>query len=55
LANFIHSPFPLVVFASGFYSILLVMRSLLFFTTALLPSIALIIMGAIIYKHRRVD
>ncbi|NDV62306.1 oligosaccharide repeat unit polymerase [Puniceicoccales bacterium CK1056] len=53
LANFIHSPFPLVVFASGFYSILLLMRSLLFFTTALLPSIALIIMGAFIYKHRR--
>lgn len=55
LANFIHSPFPLVVFASGFYSVLLVMRSILFFTTALLPSIALIIMGAIIYKHRRAD
>jgi hypothetical protein len=55
LANFIHSPFPLIVFASGFYAILLVMRSLLFFTTALLPSLALIIMGAFIYKHRRTE
>ncbi len=52
LANFLQSPFPLIVFASGFYAVLLLMRSLMFFTTALLPSIALVIMGLIIHRSR---
>ena len=55
LATYIHSAFPLIVFASGFYAVLLLMRSLMFFTTALLPSIALIIMGLIVYKTRGVE
>ena len=53
LARFIRSPFALIVFASGFYAVLLLMRSLIFFTTALLPPIALIIMGFILYKSRQ--
>jgi hypothetical protein len=53
LASYLQSPFPLIVFASGFYAILLLMRSLMFFTTALLPSLALIVMGAVIHNHRR--
>lgn len=52
LANYISSPFALIVFASGFFAVLLLMRSLMFFTTALLPSIALIVMGFIIFKHQ---
>lgn len=52
LARFLHSPFALIVFASGFYAILLLMRSLIFFTTALLPSVALIIMGLFIHHNR---
>lgn len=52
LANYMQSPFPLIVFASGFYAILLLMRSLMFFTTALLPSIALIVIGFFLYKQR---
>jgi hypothetical protein len=52
LANYLHSPFALIVFASGFYATLLLMRSLVFFTTALLPSIALIVMGIFIHKQR---
>ena len=53
LANYVQHTFPLIVFASGFYAVLLLMRSLMFFTTALLPSIALIVMGMIIYKQRQ--
>ena len=53
LAGYIGRPFPLIVFASGFYAVLLLMRSLMFFTTALLPSIALVVMGAVIYKNRQ--
>ncbi len=52
LANYITTPYPLIVFASGFFAVLLLMRSLMFFTTALLPSIALIAVGYIIYKHQ---
>jgi hypothetical protein len=52
LANYLSSPFALIVFASGFYAVLLLMRSLVFFTTALLPSIALIVMGIFIHKQR---
>ena len=52
LAEYMHSTFPLIVFASGFYAVLLLMRSLMFFTTALLPSIALVLMGLLIYKNR---
>ena len=47
-----HSPFALIVFASGFYAVLLLMRSLMFFTTALLPSLALIAMGVFLYNYR---
>jgi hypothetical protein len=53
LANFLHCPFALIVFASGFYATLLLMRSLMFFTTALLPSIALVVLGMILYHNRR--
>jgi len=53
LARFVHSPFALIVFASGFYAVLLLMRSLMFFTTALLPSVALIVMGVLIQKNRK--
>jgi hypothetical protein len=52
LATYLQSPFALIVFASGFYAVLLLMRSLMFFTTALLPSLALIVMGVFLYKHR---
>lgn len=52
LASYIGSPFALMVFASGFYAVLLLMRSLMFFTTALLPSIALITIGTFIYLNR---
>ena len=52
LATYTQSAFPLIVFASGFYAVLLLMRSLMFFTTALLPSIALVVMGLILYKQR---
>jgi hypothetical protein len=52
LANFLQTPFALIVFASGFYAILLLMRSLMFFTTSLLPSVALIVMGMILYRNR---
>ncbi len=55
LANYVHHTFPLIVFASGFYAVLLLMRSLMFFTTALLPSIALIAVGVFIYNHRTID
>lgn len=53
LANYLHSPFALIVYASGFYAILLLMRSLMFFTTALLPSVALMVMGYWIHRNRR--
>ena len=53
LGRFMHAAFPLIVFASGFYSVLLLMRSLMFFTTALLPSVALIVLGTFIYNNRR--
>lgn len=53
LARYITTPFALIVFASGFYAVLLLMRSLMFFTTALLPSIALIVMGLVLYKQRQ--
>jgi hypothetical protein len=53
LARYLHSPFALIVFASGFYATLLLMRSLIFFTTALLPSMALIIMGLVIHHKRK--
>jgi len=53
LAKFIQNPFPLIVFASGFYAVLLLMRSLMFFTTALLPSIALIVLGVFMYKQNQ--
>lgn len=52
LANHLTSPFALIVFASGFYAILLLMRSLVFFTTALLPSIALVVLGLFIQHNR---
>ncbi|MEX0330177.1 MAG: hypothetical protein AB3N64_02025 [Puniceicoccaceae bacterium] len=52
LAKYITTPFPLIVFASGFYAILLLMRSLQFFTTSLLPSVALVVMGIVIHKSR---
>lgn len=51
LAANVHNAFPLIVFASGFFAILLLMRSLMFFTTALLPSFALIFLGVILYKR----
>lgn len=52
LAKYITTPFPLIVFASGFYAVLLLMRSLQFFTTSLLPSVALVVMGIVIHKTR---
>jgi hypothetical protein len=52
LATFMRAPFALIVFASGFYAVLLLMRSLMFFTTALLPSLALIAMGVFLYNFR---
>lgn len=55
LAQFIGRPFPLIVFASGFFAILLLMRSLMFFTTALLPSIALIALGFFLYRIREAE
>lgn len=53
LAQHLHSSFALIVFASGFYATLLLMRSLVFFTTALLPSAALVVMGLIIHHNRK--
>jgi hypothetical protein len=37
--------FALILFASGVYAVLMLMRSLMFFTTALLPCLALLLMG----------
>jgi hypothetical protein len=51
LAQRLESLFPLIVFASGFYAVLLLMRSLMFFTTALLPPIALVVVGFFIYRN----
>lgn len=53
LGRFMTAAFPLIVFASGIYAVLLLMRSLMFFTTALLPSIALIVLGTFLYNSRR--
>lgn len=52
LAKFVRSPFALIVFASGIFAVLALMRSLMFFTTALLPAFALIAMGIFIHKNR---
>lgn len=43
-----HSGFAMILFASGVYAVLLLMRSLMFFTTALLPSVALLLMGGLL-------
>ena len=52
LAHYAQNTYPLIVFASGFYAVLLLMRSLQFFTTSILPSIALIVMGIVIHNSR---
>lgn len=46
------SNFSLLVYASGVYAVLLLMRSLMFFTTALLPSLALLGLGLLIHSSR---
>lgn len=46
------SDFSLLVYASGVYAVLLLMRSLMFFTTALLPSLALLGLGLLIHSSR---
>lgn len=52
LTAFTYTAYPLLVFASGFYAVLLLMRSLMFFTTALLPTIALIVAGVAFFRKR---
>jgi hypothetical protein len=52
LTAFTSTAYPLLVFASGFYAVLLLMRSLMFFTTALLPSCALIAAGLVFFRKR---
>ena len=42
------SGFALILFASGVYAILLLMRSLMFFTTAMLPCVALLVMAGLL-------
>ena len=44
-------PFGQIVFASGFGAIAICMRSLIFFTTALLPTLALIFFGLMLRKY----
>lgn len=46
------SDFSLLLYASGVYAVLLLMRSLMFFTTALLPSLALLGLGLLIHSSR---
>jgi hypothetical protein len=45
--------FQLILFASGAYAILLLMRSLMFFTTALLPCLALLVLGLLFQQWKR--
>ena len=51
VGQFSNNTFGQIVFASGFGAIAICMRSLIFFTTALLPTLALIVFGLIIRKY----
>jgi hypothetical protein len=56
LASNLNSDFGLLIYASGFFSIVISMRSMLVLTTAMLPTIAAICMAAIfLRKHRATD
>ena len=53
LALQLHSPLSLAIYTSGFFAILITMRSLMFFTTAILPSLALLLFARILYSHQQ--
>jgi hypothetical protein len=53
LASNMNSDFGLLVYASGFFSIVISMRSMLVLTTAMLPTIAAICVAAIFLRKRR--
>lgn len=52
LGRNLDSPLSLVVYASGFFAIMITMRSFMFSTTALLPAIALIVLSWLLYRQR---
>lgn len=53
LAVQLHAPLSLAIYTSGFFAILITMRSLMFFTTAILPSLALLVFARILYSHQQ--
>lgn len=53
LASYTTSPLALAIYTSGFFALMITMRSLMFFTTALLPSIALLVFARLLYMNQR--
>jgi oligosaccharide repeat unit polymerase len=53
LADKLHSPLTLLIYTSGFFCILITMRSMMIFSTALLPAIALLVFSRMLYAHQR--
>jgi len=53
LASPRNSEFGILVFASGFFSAVITMRSMNWFSTALLPTLAGLVIGYLFLRHRR--